>query len=272
MIMYIDILFIKETIINYMIIYLTSKISSQKTTIKKLFISSIVASIFTILTLVFSIEVTNIYKLVCATIIVNIVFRFNSIYSYMSTVVILYVVTFLVGGVFLYAKMNELNIFNFILLICFLILILIKEYKKKYQMQSYMAETQMFDIDQNLKTLIDTGHSLTTCYDEPVIVLSHRWNEKIKDIEKISKDDRTVCYKTIQDESVIVKGVKIPNVKVIYKKEKYTNEAVIIISDVDFNGYDAIIGLNFFEHAIKSDVTKENKRKKEKKYGDIIFN
>lgn len=271
MIIYIDILFLKETIINFIIIYLTSKISSQKTTLKKMFISSVIASMFTILTFIFSVDVTNILKIICATMIVNIAFKINNIYTYMSTVVMLYIVTFLVGGVSLYAKMNGLNMFSFILSISFIFLILVKEYKKKYQMQSYMAEMEIFDEYQTLKALIDTGHSLTTCYDEPVIVLSHKWNKKIEGIKKISKDDRTVCYKTIQQESVIVKGKKIPDIKVIYKEE-YRNEAVIIISDVDFDGYDAIIGLNFFEHAIKSDVTKENKRKKEKKYGDIIFN
>ncbi len=274
MIMYIDILFVKEIIINFIIIYLTSKFSSQKTTLIKIFISSLVASIFTILTLLFSINVTNILKLICATIIVNIAFKFNSIYTYMSTVVLFYIVTFFVGGIFLYAKINELNTFSFVLTIIFLFLILIKEYKKKYQIQSYIAETQIFDKNQTLKTLIDTGHNLTTCYGEPVIVLSHSWNEKMKDVRKISKGDRTVSYKTIQHESVIVKGEKITNIKVIYRETEYVNEAVIIISDVDFYGYDAIMGLNFFEHATKSNVTKENKKKKKKenKYGDIIFN
>ena len=98
MIMYIDILFVKEIIINFIIIYLTSKFSSQKTTLTKIFISSLVASIFTILTLLFSMNVTNILKLICATIIVNIAFKFNSIYTYMSTVVLFYIVTFFCRG------------------------------------------------------------------------------------------------------------------------------------------------------------------------------
>ncbi|MBQ8299255.1 MAG: sigma-E processing peptidase SpoIIGA [Clostridia bacterium] len=267
-----DILFLKETIINFIILYLTSKLSLQSTTLKRMFMASIIASIFTISALFFSIEITNVFKLICATVIVTIAFKFNSIYSYMSVIVMFYIVTFLVGGIFLYANMNDISNYAFTFLISFLLLLVIKEYKKKYQIQSYIAELEIFEGNKFLKALIDTGHSLTTCYDEPVIVLSNKCKEQMKYIERKNEKDRTVCYKTIQQESVIVKGKKYENIKIRYKKEEYKNEAVIIFSDVSFDGYDAIIGLNFFEHAIKSSVTKENKKKKENKYGDIIFN
>lgn len=267
MIMYLDILFFKETITNFIIIYLTGKFSSHQIKLKNILMSSVVGAIFTILFLYFSITITNFLKLICATIILKIAFGFKNIYSYMSSVVIFYLITFFVGGIFLYAQINNLESFIFFPTMGALALILLKNYKKKYQIQNYLIDLKIRETHEPLRTLIDTGHTLVSSYDEPVIVLSNKQAELFNNIKQNRKEERTICYKTIQHKSVIVKGIKIKNVKIEYKETEYVNEAVLILSDVELDGYDAIIGLNFFEHA-----TKENKIKKERKNGNIIFN
>lgn len=272
MIIYLDILFIYETIINFIIIYLTSKISSKKTSLKRILLSSMIGTIFTIFCLLFSIESNSALKIICATIMINIAFKYENIFNYMSTIVLFYTITFLIGGIFLYTKINELNSIIFCVLSSLLLLYIFKEYKQKYQIQNYIVDIQLSDTSEKIKALIDTGHNLKTCYEESVIVLSKRIKKNADKLKQKSDIERIISYKTIQQESIITTGTKILNVKLNYKNKEYVNDVVIIFSDVNFEGYDAIIGLSFFEHAKKQCNEKKIKREREKRNGDIIFN
>jgi hypothetical protein len=112
--------------------------------------------------------------------------------------------------------------------------------------------------------LIDTGHSLLTIYGEPVIILSNKYS--IGNTKEKNKE-RRVTYKTINEKEVSVKGIKEEGIELEYQNEKYINDAVIITSNICFEKYDAIIGLDFFEKARKN-----NKKEKRKENGSLVFN
>ena len=158
----------------------------------------------------------------------------------------------------------KIKLYVTIILILIVVPLFIKQYKSKFKLDLYYGEIFLDGEDKKLKTFIDTGNNLITCYDEPVIILSNE-HQLIK--REDVKNLRRVSYKTINEKEVVVNGIRIEKIIMEYRNEMYINEAVLIESNVKFDGYDAIIGLEFFERAQKI-----SKKERENTNGYFIVN
>lgn len=251
MIIYLDVLFIKEILFNSIIIFLTGKIINQRVKFKKIILASLFGAIYSTIIIVinYNLSSNSFLNFICAIIMNLIVFENKNLF--VKNIITFYFVTFVVGGVNLYAKDHTSNLYLLLALTLILIPTMIKKYKEKYKLESYYGKIISLEdnFPKELKVFIDTGNNLKTCYGEPVVILSNQYQ-----IEKnvYMKNLRTISYKTINEEAVCANGVKIKKVILEYQKQKYENEAVFIKSNVRFEEYDAIIGLDFFECARKT--------------------
>lgn len=268
MIIYLDLLFLKEILFNSIIIFLTGKIINQRIKISRTLFSSLLGAVFTIIILVLkpTLYASSVVQLVCATVMLIVAFEYETIYELIQNTTVFYMVTYVLGGICTYAQTQNKNEIIYIAIILIIIPQIIQKYKSKYKLESYYGKITLKINNQKetLITLIDTGHSLVTCYNEPVIILSNKY---ILGKAKEKNKERRISYKTINEKEVCVNGVKEEEIELEYRKEKYINDAVIISSNICFEKYDAIIGLDFFEKARKN-----NKKEKRKENGNLVFN
>ena len=267
MIIYLDLLFLKEILFNGIIIFLTGKIINQRIKISKIILSSLLGTIYTIVVLVINptLYTNSLIQLICATIMIAITFENKTIYELIKNTTIFYVVTYVVGGICTYTQTQNKNEIIYITLLVLLLPKIIQNYKSKYKLEEYYGKItlKINNKSEILTTLIDTGNSLVTCYDEPVIILSNKYSlGNTKDKTK----NRRISYKTINENEVCVNGIKEEGIELEYRKERYIIDAVIITSNICFEKYDAIIGLDFFEKARKN-----NKKEKRKENGNLVF-
>lgn len=267
MIIYLDLLFLKEILFNSIIIFLTGKIIDQNPKKIKKILGNIAGSIYTTILIVLNYKEcdSSLVHLSCGMLIVLITFKNTNLYEILKNTLILYVVTYAIGGIYIYAQTQEKNLYLYLIALLLFIPSIIKKYKVKYKLNSYYGKTTLLinKKKETLSTFIDTGHELTSTYGEPVIILS----KKYKSNNQLSYD-RTIKFKTINEENISVNGTKQKGIILEYEKNKYENDAVVIISKNNFEKYDAIIGLDFFTDARKI----YEKEKENKKDGNIIFN
>ena len=268
MIIYLDLVILKEILFNGIIIFLTGKIINQRIKITKIISSSLIGAIYTIIVLIINptLYTNSLIQLGCATIIIIITFKKETIYELIKNTTIFYLVTYVVGGVCTYTQTQNKSESFYIALLILVVPTIIKKYKSKYKFESYYGKItlKINNKKETLITLIDTGHSLVTCYDEPVIILSNKYSlENIKDKTK----KRRISYKTINENEVCVNGIKEEKIELEYRNTRYINDAVVITSNICFEKYDAIIGLDFFEKA-----RNDNKKEKRKENGNLVFN
>lgn len=258
MIIYLDVLFLKEIFFNSVIIFLTGKIVNQKLKLARILLASLLGTMYSIIVILMKCNLYNnvFLNFICAIFMNLIAFKRENISSLLKNVLTFYLITFVIGGLNLYTNDSGINIFISILLILILVPFLIKQYKAKFKLDSYYGEIILNNEKEKLAVFVDTGNTLTTCYDEPVIILSNKYClDKKANINKI----RRVAFRTINEKEVFVDGVKVEKVTIQYHGEKYISEAVLIESNVSFNDYDAIVGLDFFDRALKiHEKDKEN--------------
>ena len=248
MIIYLDVLFVKEMIFNAIIIFLTGKITNQKMKITRVILSSLFGAIYSILIIVFNYALSenSFLKFVCALSMNWIAFK--NIEVLIKSTMIFYLITFMIGGINLYTRNQGDNLYIALISLLVFIPSLVRHYKEKFKLDSYYGKIIMNPKCQPLRVLIDTGNSLTTCYNEAVLILSKKYQiNKNVDMKKIRK----ISYRTINEKEICVEGIKVEKVVLEYRSEKYENEVVVINSNIEFEEYDAIIGLNFFEEARK---------------------
>ena len=207
---YADLLIIEELILNYIIILSTGILLNRITDLKKIFISSIIGSIPTLLLF------TNINKLLLS--IVNIIFMIlmsiiafnykNIIYTFKNIIYIYFISIFLAGSIYLIntnylPKTNSymLNIIIYILISIISTYIYTKTIKKLKTNNSNYYKIDIYLKDKPKITLIsflDTGNKLKDPYsNKPVILVSK--NKIYHEVEK----KILVPYNTIDSHGLI---------------------------------------------------------------------
>lgn len=268
MIIYIDMIFIKELFINFIIIFCTSKVINKKIKLSKCIISSSISSIYTIVSL-FCTPISNIIGRIIFAISLNYyTFKDKTIIELIKTTICFYLISFLLAGIYLYTKSNMFQ--NVIYLVVTIILIseLIKGYKEKYRISNYIADIELIISNEKikLKALVDTGNTLKSSESEDVIVLSPKSIRQIKDenikelliknrlTEKIQnelgKKDaiRTIIFTTINKRCGVKYGLKLKEIKCNASDKIILKEGVVICADSDFYEYDAIVTPDFINN------------------------
>ena len=248
-----DVLFVVNFIMDYVVLTITTGILIHTTTLKKagskrelilLYIKRIAGSVVGAVWACFLVRNgydTPIWKLltyiVIGTFMLIIVMGKERLISYLKAIGILYVVTFLLSGVvhfvyyytsvgYLLNSQNSMGVGVLIagvilgtMLLEWMVIFLIKRSEKNESMYTVVVETERGCV--TLKALCDTGNNLKDpFYQEPVsVVLSGKVSTLVKD----NMSYHLIPYSSIGNENGVLPVVRISRLKILGR-----NETVIV--------------------------------------------
>lgn len=251
MTIYIDKIFFQNLIMNFLIIYITSKILKKEYKFVKYIVSAGIGATYSVITILLQYDIFNstILKLILTIILAKISYNSNK-KEIIRDIITLYGITYTLGGGILSFITNSNNIINRSLGIVFSIFVIYSIYKI-YKQEINLNEntcTIILKIEEKyikLKTFIDTGLNLK---DEqngaPVIVI----NKNVVCKEKLPKEKkRNIKYKTI-DNTKETTGFEIEEVTIYHEGKTLTYiKPVIMISQNRIDNFDALIGINIIK-------------------------
>lgn len=263
MIIYVDIYFFKNVFFNFLLLYLTSFLIRKKTKWYRLILASLLGGIYAVLGLYLkNIFQSNILKIVIALLMLIITYGKKQILNIVSNFCIL---SYFIAGFIA----SILNVQNEIVLILFAIstfCLFIIYHKENKKQNYYEIEAVFLGNEINLKAKLDTGNELKdSLFGDAVIVVSEESikgelneeiicilrNERLEIPKKYQNKIKLITFQTIAEEGIKM-GIKLDYVEIYDRNQKIKNQAVLILTDRKFNGYDALIGMNLLEGAYQS--------------------
>lgn len=274
MVVYIDIVFLENFLINYVIIFGTLLIRKNKINNLRCIFSAIIGSIYACITCVNEILFlqTFLFKTLMSFVMVFIAYNPQNIKELCKTTLLFYLITFVFGGTILallyIISPKNITIINGILycsyslksmiigcLIAFVLIQICFKYNKKFiQKKDLTCELEIGFKEKKTKILafIDSGNTLLEpITNYPVIIVN---NLKIKKfIDSIKKDITTqirlIPYKTIGHQDGFIYGFQPDFINIFFEDQKiYLNKIVVGIYNNKFsNNYSALIGINLLQ-------------------------
>ena len=229
MTIYIDLIFMENVIMNLIILYATSIILKQKARIIRLLISSILGAIYTILMYITQLHIYSsiISKFILSIIMIYIAFRPNKLNKMVKEVIILYLTSFVFGGVALnliyFLRPENINIRNGLFtgeyalkvimlgaIVAFIIIkISMKIIKTKFNNKNMYCNIKL-KINEKLieaKAMIDTGNLVKEpITNTPVVIVEESLlegsipKEILKNLENILCGNLENLSQEVQDE------------------------------------------------------------------------
>jgi len=260
MIIYLDIYFLKNMFFNFLLLYLTSFLIRKKTKWYRLLVASFIGGIYAIGALYSeSIFQSGILKIIVALIMLIITFGRKKLTNIMSS---FFVLTYFIAGFI----SSILNVQSQIILIVFSISMFISYWyyqKQKKNQNYYEIEAYFLESEINLKAKLDTGNELKdSLFGDAVIVASEESvkkeleedllrvlkNERLEIPKQYQNKIRLITFQTISGQGIKI-GIQLDRVILYSQKQKIENQAILILTDKNFKGYDALIGPNLIDGA-----------------------
>lgn len=249
---YVDLLVLQDLIYNYVILLGVSILLTRQTTIKKIFLSSIIGTIPIILLFM---NISNILNLVTSfafSIIMSIIaFSYKNILYTTKNIIYMYMTSIFIGGSIYLININFIyNIDNYpintiilILLSPIITFIYIKsidkiktDYSNYYKVDIYINDKEII----STTAFLDTGNKLIDPYKSRPIILV---NKNLIDIEKRRK--LLIPYHTLNNkdilECIIPKQIYIHNIG--YRKKFLIG----LMNEVNIEGVDCILNAKILE-------------------------
>lgn len=270
MMVYLDIVFIQYCIINYFLIEMTTIILKEKSKIANKIFATIIASLYPIITWLLNISLAEgiFEKLLLSTIIVFLIYKPKNIQDIIIKDIILYTVTYLLGGIFT-SFISQIKDQQFAIIISCLICTGLVSLSKLI-MKSIVNKDQLFCnikimINNRVimaKAFIDTGnnlHDLVTG-DTVVIINENKIEEFSQELFKIlngivldipnefQTKIRMISYNSLGNDGDILYGIKADEVSIYYDGKEIKNKNVVIaLNKSCFDNFDALVGLELLE-------------------------
>ena len=281
MIVYADIVFIENLIINYVILYVTTLLKKIKVSYFRILLSAICGSVYAIVSIIVSDNIIS--KIILSIVMILIIYPTKDIRKFLETLAIFYLVSITTGGASIAIsylvngyKINTVNgativdfpiLFSSIGLILGIILIkiTINNVKSKITQKNIFYDLEVFIGNKRTKipALLDTGTMLKDPISQkPVIVATKRSlknvipQEILEDIKNILGGDRlgdikpfenrikVIPFKSLGNEHGMLIGIKSNKIIVDNNEIK---DVIIGIYEKEFSRrkrYDALIGID----------------------------
>lgn len=281
MIVYADIVFIENLIINYVILYVTTLLKKIKVSYFRILLSAMCGSVYAVLSIIVSDNIIS--KVILSIVMILIIYPTKDIRKILETLAIFYLVSITTGGASIAIaylvngyKLNTVNgativdfpiLFSSIGLILGIILIkfTINNVKSKITKKNifYDIEVLIGNKRTKIKALLDTGNMLKDPISQkPVIVATKRSlknvipQEILEDIKNILGGDRlgdikpfenrikVIPFKSLGNEHGMLIGIKSNKIIVDNNEIK---DVIIGIYEKEFSRrkrYDALIGID----------------------------
>ena len=229
MTVYLDVIFLENIVINYIILYVTGLISKSKIKQNKLLLGALIGAIYSIIYYLIKLKIYSsfIIKIILSIVIIYVSFKSNNYKDLLKKVLLFYLTSFVFGGAIIaiiyMADSQSITIQNGVLvgnytiktiligviIAYFTILIAFKIIKNKISKKDLICDISVRLDNKSIKTkaLIDTGNMLKEPITNlPVIVMEHTLLYDVipKDIlnntEKILGGDFSKIPDNIRDE------------------------------------------------------------------------
>ena len=229
MTVYLDVIFLENIVINYIILYVTGLISKSKIKQNKLLLGALIGAIYSIIYYLLKLKIYSsfIIKIILSIVIIYVSFNSNNYKDLLKKVLLFYLTSFVFGGatiaIIYMANSQNITILNGVLvgnytiktiligviIAYFTILIAFKIIKNKISKKDLICDISVRLDNKNIRTkaLIDTGNMLKEPITNlPVIVMEHTLLYDVipKDIlnntEKILGGDFSKIPDDIRDE------------------------------------------------------------------------
>ncbi|MFD3156474.1 sigma-E processing peptidase SpoIIGA [Haloimpatiens sp. FM7330] len=268
MIIYVDVVFIENFIINLFILYVTGQTIKIKVYVKKLVLASLVGSMYIVILLYSKSKILSYlcFKLFMAFIMIFIAFRQKDVVFNIKTTIIFIFYSMVLAGMCLFVQLQGKSVLNVInisivnftykkLILSFMIIYIFIHRVIIHVKERVMLKKLIYDIEivtdkctPRLKAFLDTGNELR----EPVTNLPVVIVEKKEVPYEIEKDRRLyIPYKTINGACDKLEAFKPKFIKIYYKDgEKETKEVIIAFCKQKlskYNDYQALLSRGIFE-------------------------
>lgn len=228
MIIYLDIIFLENMVINYIILYVTGIISKERIKQSRLVIGATVGAIYSIIYYLFRLKIYSglFIKIILSIVIIYVSFNSNNLKDLLKKILLFYLASFVFGGaaisIIYMVNSQNITIQNGVLVgsytiktiligivvAYFTIIIAFKLIKTKISKKDLICDISIMINHKEIKTkaLIDTGNFLKDPITQmPVIVIEHTLlydilpKEILNNIEKILGGDFSKIPNDIKD-------------------------------------------------------------------------
>ena len=268
MIIYIDIIFIENIIMNTIILYVTAIILKQKVKIIRLIISAVIGSIYSILMYITKLNIYSsiISKFILSVVMAYVAFKPNDVKKIFKQIIIFYLTSFTFGGVafalLYFVRPEDILYQNGVLIGTYpikmilaggilgfiIITIAFKNIKSKLSKQDMFCDVKLKLEEKTLsfKAIIDTGNFLRDPISKaPVIIVEKETlkgflpaeivdnthdiiNGKNVELGAFSQRIRVIPFKSLGKENGLILGFKLNNALIEYQDIGYRAKNVII--------------------------------------------
>ncbi len=276
MTIYLDIVFIENILMNYIIIFTTGVIQKNKNSNIRTGISSAIGAVYAILEYLKIIPIySNIFmKILLSVIMIYIAFYPANFKKLCKSLVLFYLVSFAMGGcafaLLYFISPQNVSFRNGVLvgtypmkitiiagLIGFIIIQCSFSLNKRLLKNKDLIcnlEIGIMNDKIKIKAYIDSGNTLKDPITKmPVIIVEKQKIEKIIDVENLIGGDgkskfRLIPFKSIGKQNGMLTGIRADYVKIIFDEEKILKNVIIGIYDKKISkNYSALIGLDLLE-------------------------
>lgn len=233
MIIYVDLVFLLNIFLDFILLMSVSVILTRNVKIKRILFGSVIGGMSTILLYIpINSYLSVAFKLILGLLMVLVTFGFKSIKYTFNNLFYLYTTSFIVGGV-LFLLMNK-GIYNYFILIigfiiiCFLYIKQVKNFKNNYN-NYFKVKIIIKNSEYNLVGYLDTGNNLYDNYKHrPVILISKRIQYKDEDIiyvNYVSLNNESVL-RCLKADKVIINGKVFKNYLIGLSNKKFKIEGI----------------------------------------------
>ncbi len=277
MTIYLDIVFLENALMNYIILYATGFIQKRKMKNFKLILSSIIGALYAIISYLNLIPIYSTFfmKVLLSLIMIYVAFNNENIKQILKNLLLFYLTSFVIGGcalALLYMiSPQRVSFVNGVLvgtypmkvtLIAGLVGFVIIQYsfslnKRQMKIKDLLCDLEIVVNNKKVKIkgYIDSGNTLKDpLSNKPVIIVEKEVMEQIIEVDKlIGGDDnlkiRLIPFKSIGKQNGMLIGIRPEYVKIKYNENQIITKKVIIgIYDKKISkNYSALIGLEILE-------------------------
>ncbi len=265
MIIYVDILFIKNYIINYFLIEITNKVLKLNSKPLKKHMATLFTTTYSIITILYNLQALNnpFSKLILATLTILIAFKPVDIDEIVKSIIVFYVITYFIGGIatsIMNTLSSESTSIIIAIMIGYIFIMIIKRFLKISNF-IYNIEIEFDGKYYYARALLDTGHNIADLIsgDTVVILNSNKIEQISKELLEVLQGKlleipntyvgkiRLITYNSIGNEGILY-GIRVNKVSVYYKGQKIENKNVVVaLANKNIKNVDALIGVNLIE-------------------------
>ncbi len=277
MTIYLDIVFLENALMNYIILYATGFVQKRKMKNFKLIISSVLGALYAIISYLKIIPIysTLFMKILLSVIMIYVAFNNENAKQLLKNLLLFYLASFVIGGcalAMLYMiSPKRVSFQNGVLvgtypmkitLIAGLVGFFIIQYsfslnKRQMKIKDLLCELEIVVNNKKVKMkgYIDSGNTLKDPISKkPVIIVEKEVMQEIIDVNKLIGGDenlkiRLIPFKSIGKQNGMLIGIRPEYVKIKYNENQIITKKVIIgIYDKKISkNYSALIGLEILE-------------------------